>query len=67
MSDLVNRVIRLSGETISLSGNGYVLIDGKRLDETWLPESQQGTTYPGPSGSPYSLQRPYKTPRTTSS
>ena len=62
VSDLVKRVIGLPGETISLSGNGYVLINGKRLDETWLPESQQGTTYPGPSGSPYSLQRPYKIP-----
>jgi len=62
VSDLVKRVIGLPGETISLSGNGYVLIDGKRLDETWLPTSQQGTTYPGPSGSPYSLQRPYKIP-----
>ena len=62
VSDLVKRVIGLPGETISLSGNGYVLIDGKRLDETWLPKSQQGTTYPGPSGSPYSLSHPYKIP-----
>jgi signal peptidase I len=55
-------VICLPGETISLSGNGYVLINGKRLDETWLPKSVQGTTYPGPSGNPYSLNHPYKIP-----
>ena len=59
---LVKRVIGLPGETISLSGNGYVLINGKRLDETWLPTSVQGTTYPGPSGTPYSLSHPYKIP-----
>jgi len=62
VSDLVKRVIGLPGETISLSGNGYVLINGKRLDETWLPKSVQGTTYPGPSGTPYSLVHPYKIP-----
>jgi signal peptidase I len=62
VSDLVKRVIGLPGETISLSGNGYVLINGKRLDETWLPKSVQGTTYPGPSGTAYSLQHPYKIP-----
>lgn len=62
VSDLVKRVIGLPGETISLSGSGYVIVDGKRLDETWLPNSQQGTTYPGPSGSPYSLSHPYKIP-----
>jgi signal peptidase I len=60
--DLVKRVIGLPGETISLSGGGYVLIDGHRLDETWLPASRQGTTFPGPSGTPYSLTRPYKIP-----
>jgi signal peptidase I len=62
VADLVKRVIGLPGETISLSGNGYVLINGKRLDETWLPKSVQGTTYPGPSGTPYSLVHPYKIP-----
>jgi signal peptidase I len=62
VADLVKRVIGLPGETISLSGNGYELIDGKRLDETWLPKSAQGTTYPGPSGTPYSLVHPYKIP-----
>jgi signal peptidase I len=62
VSDLVKRVIGLPGETISLSGNGHVLINGKRLDETWLPPSRQGTTYPGPSGTPYGLGHPYKIP-----
>jgi signal peptidase I len=62
VSDLVKRVIGLPGETISLSGNGYVLINGKELDETWLPTSEQGTSYPGPSGNPYSLDHPYKIP-----
>jgi signal peptidase I len=62
VADLVKRVIGLPGETISLSGNGYVLINGKRLDETWLPKSVRGTTYPGPSGTPYSLVHPYKIP-----
>lgn len=60
--DLVKRVIGLPGETISLSGSGHVLIDGRRLDESWLPASQQGTTFPGPSGTPYSLVRPYRVP-----
>jgi signal peptidase I len=60
--DLVKRVIGLPGETISLSGGGHVLIDGRRLDESWLPASQQGTTFPGPAGTPYSLVRPYRVP-----
>jgi signal peptidase I len=60
--DLVKRVIGLPGETISLSGTGRVLINGATLHETWLPQSERGTTYPGPSGTPYSLSRPYKIP-----
>ena len=60
--DLVKRIIGLPGETISLSGNGHVVIDGKVLHETWLPASQQGTTYPGPSGTSYDLDHPYKIP-----
>src|ERR1700722_2554833 len=38
VNDLVKRVIGLPNETISLSG-GYVYIDGKKLDESWLPAS----------------------------
>ena len=36
VNDLVKRVIGLPGDVVSLS-NGHVDIDGKRLDETWLP------------------------------
>jgi len=61
VADLVKRVIGLPGETISLSG-GHVDIDGKQLDETWLPTSVQGTTFPGPSGTAYSLVKPYVIP-----
>jgi signal peptidase I len=60
--DLVKRVIGLPGETISLSGHGYVEINGKLLNETWLPSSVQGMTMPGPSGTPYSLAHPFKIP-----
>jgi signal peptidase I len=61
VNDLVKRVVGLPGDTISLSG-GYVYIDGRRLDETWLPASEQGMTAPGPSGTAYSLERPYHVP-----
>ena len=47
VNDLVKRVIGLPGNIISLSG-GYVYINGKRLDETWLPASEQGVTVAGP-------------------
>ena len=62
VSDLVKRVIGLPGDTISLNGRGYVEIDGKRLDESWLPTSVQGTTDPGPPGSAFNLAHPYKVP-----
>ena len=39
-----------------------MLIDGRRLDETWLPASQQRITFPGPAGTSYSLTHPYKVP-----
>ena len=61
VADLVKRIIGLPGETISLS-QGHVLIDGKRLDESWLPNSAQGTTSPGPSGTSYNLSEPYVIP-----
>jgi signal peptidase I len=61
VNDLVKRVIALPGEWISLSG-GYVYIDGHRLAETWLPTSEEGMTAPGPSGTAYSLDRPYRVP-----
>lgn len=61
VNDLVKRVIGLPGETLSLSG-GYVYVDGKRLDESWLPATEQGQTRPGPAGTLYSLQHPYRVP-----
>src|SRR5271167_3315623 len=64
VADLVKRVIGLPGETISLTkgSKGYVMINGKRLDETWLPSSVQGMTFPGPAGPPYNLAKPYVIP-----
>jgi signal peptidase I len=61
VNDLVKRVIGLPGNVISLSG-GYVYIDGKRLDESWLPASEQGVSTPGPPGTPYSLVHSFKVP-----
>ncbi|HEX4163008.1 MAG TPA: signal peptidase I, partial [Acidimicrobiales bacterium] len=48
VANLVKRVIGLPGETVSLSG-GNVFINGRVLAEPWLPASEQGRTYPGPS------------------
>src|SRR5580698_5620452 len=64
VADLVKRVIGLPGEKISLTkgSKSYVLINGKRLDEKWLPSSVQGVSYPGPAGTSYSLETPYKIP-----
>jgi signal peptidase I len=61
VNDLVKRVIGLPGDVISLSG-GYVYIDGKRLDESWLPASEQGVTVAGPAGNNSNLARPYRVP-----
>ena len=61
VNDLVKRVIGLPGDVISLSG-GYVYIDGKRLDESWLPASEQGITFPGPAGNSSNLAHPYRVP-----
>ncbi len=61
VNDLVKRVIGLPGDVISLS-NGYVYIDGKRLDESWLPGSEQGVTVAGPTGNSSNLARPYRVP-----
>ncbi len=58
---LVKRVIGLPGQTISLS-RGYVLINGQRLREGWLPSSEEGITAPGPAGTPYSLEHPFTIP-----
>jgi signal peptidase I len=61
VNDLVKRVIGLPGDMMSLSG-GYVYVDGKRLDESWLPTSEQGVTTAGPVGHSYDLVRPYRVP-----
>jgi len=61
VSDLVKRVIALSGQTISLQ-NGHVFINGHVLIESWLPPAEWDKTQPGPSGAPYSLHHPYKVP-----
>jgi signal peptidase I len=65
VNDLVKRVIGLPGETISLTkgAKSYVVINGKRLDETWLPTSARGMTFPGPAGTSYSLNSPYVIPK----
>jgi signal peptidase I len=61
VNDLVKRVIGLPGETISLSG-GYVYINGKRLNETWLPAPEQGITVAGPGGNNANLTHAYSVP-----
>ena len=62
VSDLVKRVVGLPGEKISVSG-GNVFINGRLLPESWLPSSQQGMTYPGPSPLPYALHQAYRIPK----
>jgi signal peptidase I len=61
VNDLVKRVIGLPGDFISLS-HGYVYIDGKRLNESWLPSVDQGVTDPGPAGNAANLAHPYLVP-----
>ncbi|HWF16103.1 MAG TPA: signal peptidase I [Acidimicrobiales bacterium] len=61
VNDLVKRVIGLPGEVISVSG-GHVDVDGRRLDESWLPSAEQGVTKPGPGGTAYSLEQSYRVP-----
>jgi signal peptidase I len=61
VNDLVKRVVGLPGETLSLSG-GHVYVDGRRLDESWLPAPERGVTRPGPGGTLYSLQHAYRVP-----
>jgi signal peptidase I len=61
VNDLVKRVIGLPGDVISLA-NGYVYIDKKRLEESWLPSSEQGITVAGPAGNTSNLEHPYRVP-----
>jgi signal peptidase I len=61
VNDLVKRVIGLPGDVITLA-QGHVYVDGHRLDESWLPSSEQGITEPGPPGSAANLQHAYQVP-----
>jgi signal peptidase I len=61
VNDLVKRVIGLPGDVLSLSDR-YVYVDGKRLDETWLPASEQGETFPGPGSNSFNLTHRYHVP-----
>ena len=61
VNDLVKRVIGLPGDVLSLS-QGHVYVDGRRLNETWLPPSEQGITSAGPPGNAANLARPYRVP-----
>lgn len=58
---LVKRVVGLPGETVSIS-NGYVFVNGEKLKEPWLPSSERGITFTGPTGSAYNLSHPYVVP-----
>jgi signal peptidase I len=58
---LVKRIIGLPDQTISLSG-ADVLINGQKLKEPWLAASEQHVTFPGPTGTPFSLHHPYRIP-----
>lgn len=61
VNDLVKRVIGLPGDVVSLQ-QGHVYIDGRRLDESWLPAAEQGHTDPGPPGTTANLHHSYTVP-----
>ena len=61
VNDLVKRVIGLPGDVISLA-QGHVYVDGRRLDESWLPSAEQGITEPGPPGNAANLQHDFRVP-----
>jgi signal peptidase I len=62
-ADLIKRVIGLPGETIS-SKNGHVYINGKQLNEPWLPPGPQSYTgaLPGDAHPQFNLPGPVKIP-----
>ena len=62
VNDLVKRVIGLPGDSVSLH-QGRVYIDGRPLDESWLPAAVQGHTEPGPPGNAANLQRAFLVPK----
>ena len=39
VGDIIKRIVGLPGETISSGPGGGILIDGKPINETWLPAS----------------------------
>ncbi len=59
-ADLVKRVIGLPGETIAIA-DGRVTIDGRLLDEPWLPVPRP-PTLPSPLTAPFSLNHPFVVP-----
>jgi signal peptidase I len=62
-ADLVKRVIGLPGETISAK-DGHVYINGKRLNEPWLPPGPASYTgaLPGDAHPQFDLPGPVKIP-----
>ena len=60
---LIKRIIGLPGDEISVSG-GFVSINGKRLDESYVRrvDGQQEPSEPFSNGLPWSLQEPFKVP-----
>ena len=62
-ADLVKRVIGLPGETIS-SQDGHIYINGKKLNEPWLPSgpSNYSGPLPGDSHPQFNLPGPVKIP-----
>jgi signal peptidase I len=62
VNDLVKRVIGLPGDVLSLSSNHDVVVDGKNLNEAWLPSMELGNTFPGPGGNGFNLAHPYRVP-----
>ncbi|MGA2036259.1 MAG: signal peptidase I [Acidimicrobiales bacterium] len=59
-ADLVKRVVGLPGETIS-AVNDRVYIDGKELNEPWLPKDTP--TLSSPNDEPWNLSHPYTIPK----
>lgn len=50
IEDLVKRAVALPGETITNDGDGHLLIDGRRLDEPYLPAGTVSTFSDVPPG-----------------
>jgi len=43
VTDLIKRVVGLPGDQVSAHG-GYVYVDGRKIDEHWLPRVDRGVT-----------------------